>query len=343
MPAGRLTRAFAFEVSPQQVTPFVGGVVAPTDQLQAALDLTFDKSEATSGSIVSFEVGSAPEAARTHPVRDAAMAVAFGPNADAEPIRGLAARLAFAMDRRSSPSLLMATAHESTSANRRRFLLWTFPQQDVFTLSMAGQQASLRTMEAFTRDSKLRKLALLEGAPQRNSMLTAQVVDFQAASGDRTAADFWIVDFLEARLQVGSTEGTQILARALRTAHDRSRGDVDTQEEITAAITALRRSPTPRWSIQSVATAFLTSQTATDALLNAVKPEERSVLFEVDKQKLDELIQFRRFVLNNGVVVSAPFVQIDVDGAVQISESDDGRRRLQVTGDIEEEQVRRRV
>jgi hypothetical protein len=53
-------------------------------------------------------------------------------------------------------------------------------------------------------------------------------------------------------------------------------------------------------------------------------------------------VQYKRFILDNGVIVSAPFVEIGAKGGVEVSE-DNGVRRLQVGGQIEDEQVRIRA
>ena len=64
-------------------------------------------------------------------------------------------------------------------------------------------------------------------------------------------------------------------------------------------------------------------------------------MFGLDNETFDQLIHYTRFVLDNGVIVSAPFVQMDSDGGVELFEVD-GKRRLRTEGEIQEEQVRRR-
>lgn len=65
-------------------------------------------------------------------------------------------------------------------------------------------------------------------------------------------------------------------------------------------------------------------------------------MFAVDTQRLDHLLQYKRFTLANGVVVSAPFVELGANGGVEVSEVG-GKRRLRAEGEIQEEQVRSRV
>jgi hypothetical protein len=340
MPVGRLDSVYAYEVSPRQESAFAGGKVPVTGQLQTALDSTFDRSEVLHAPVVTFLIDTS-SSSRSHPIRDAALSIAFANTGRTPIVERLAARLAGAMDQRSKPSLFMVSVHASESSTRRRVLLWTFPQQEVFTLSFRGNRVNLEMLEAFTRESTLRKLAYLDGNNSRTGMLTARVVDFQAAAADRAAADLWIVKFLAARLQMSDEEGTRLLARALRMAHGKTRGDLAAQEEISDAIFRLRASKSLRWSIDTVASTYL-SGTAADAFINAARPEERGAVFGIDTETFDALVQYKRYILDNGVIVSAPFVEIGVDGGVEVSEFDGGRR-LSVEGQIQEEQVRTRA
>ncbi|EME22374.1 hypothetical protein G419_05562 [Rhodococcus triatomae BKS 15-14] len=219
-------------------------------------------------------------------------------------------------------------------------LIWTFPQQEVFNLTVQDGHPQLEMLDAFNRESSIRKAALLEGANDRTGMLTAKVLDFQSTAAEKSVADLWIAKFLHARLQMSDTEGTQLLARALRTAHTKTRGNQAAQDEINAAISAVRVSTGKRISIAGVAAGYM-SEIAEAAFLSSVRPEESTAAFTLDHDRFDRLIQFKRFTLASGVIVSAPFVEIGVDGGVMVTEVD-GRRILRAEGEIEEEQVRTR-
>lgn len=340
MPAGTLTNLFAYEVSPKQATPFGGGRVAPTPQLQAALDQVFDRSKVASAPVVTLQVDTSTSA-RSHPVRDAAVDLAFAAGPHDQSALGLAARLADAMDNRSKPSLLMLSVHDGSNALARRVVIWTFPQQEVFSLSVARGAANLELLEAFSRESSLRKIAFLEGPNTSTGMLTARVLDFQVTSADRSVADLWITKFLDARLQMSSAEGTQVLAHALRAAHNKTRDDARSQDQITAAVAALRVAVNPRTSLAQVAATYLGDR-AYEAFLASTPREAQAAVFDVDQAKFEQLVQYRRFTLDSGVVVSAPFDELRDGGAVQVSE-ENGRRRLRVEGGIEDEQVRTRA
>lgn len=340
MSVGPLLAVYAYEVAPRQSAPFAGGVITPTPELQAALDTTFDRSGIEAAPAVTFEVDST-SVDRAHPIRDVAIALAAQPHNCVGHVETLAARLASAMDNRSKPSLLVVSVHEKRGTEDRRVLLWTFPQQQVFSLRATSGQASLELLEAFNRESNLRKAALVDGHSPKTGFLTARVLDFQASATERTVAELWIGKFLAARLQMSDTEGTQVLARALRSAYTKTVNNQRAQDQILAAITALRVKAPRRWSVQQVADTYMDTDAA-EAFTGSVRPEERRALFGIDPARLEELVQYRRFTLANGVVVSAPFGSIGEGLGVAVAE-DGGTRNLRAEGRIIEEQVRAHV
>ena len=311
-------------------------------ELAAALDSTFDRSQVATAPVVTFRVDTA-SGSRTHPVRDVALEVAFcdDPSADQvlQSVLGLATRLSAAMDNRSKPSLLMVSVHSAHTEDSRRFVIWTFPQQEVFNLLLGDNEARLEVVEAFIRESSLRKVAFLEGKKEPSGMLTARVLDFQATGIERAAADLWIDNFLDAQLQMSSSEGTRMLARALRLAFDRTAGDQQAQDELGAAIAGARVSGQRRVSLDGVAHRYL-GPVAAEALVAGIGAEARTAMFALDVKTFDAVIQFRRFTLDNGVIVSAPFAEIGSDG-VELSEAG-GRRHLKIEGEVAQEQVRTR-
>lgn len=340
MSVGELLTAYAYEVGPKQSAPFVGGGVSPSTQLQTALNSTFEQSRIESAPTVSFNVDIASPS-RSHGVRDAALAIAYGEANCADAAESLAKRLANVMDFRSKPSLLMISVHKSKNAAERRVLLWTFPQQEVFSLRTSSMGADLELTAAFVRESYLRKAALLQGPNNKVGMLSAQVLDFQSNVSDRSVADFWIRKFLEASLQMGTEEGTELIAKALRNAHKATRDNSEAQDQITAALIALRTMKGRRWSIDSVAHLFLDGEAAA-ALVGSVHGKERNVMFELDLLRFDKIIQYRRFTLDSGVIVSAPFVPEGTDSGITVTTAD-GQRRLSAEGTIQEELVRTRA
>jgi hypothetical protein len=282
--------------------------------------------------------------ARPHPIRDAALAIAFASapqlKAVLDAVTGLAARLSEAMDRRSKPALLMVSVHAVHTSDARRFVIWTFPQQEVFDFSVTGNETRLEVVEAFIRESSLRKVASIEGKNTPTGMLTARVRDFQATEVERTAADLWIEKFLDAQLQMNSAEGTRMFARSLRSAFNRAHDDQRVQDELNAAIAAVRVGGQRRISVDQIARQYLGPASST-ALTMGLGAEASAAMFELDLATFDSLIGFHRFTLDSGVIVSAPFVEIVAEGGVKVTEVN-GRRRLKLEGSIAQEQVRTR-
>jgi len=340
MPVGNLRAAYAYHVIPKRTENGAeGGAISITSELATALDSTFDRSKVATAPVVSFNVDTSP-GSRQHVIRDAALEIAFGDGRAADSAGPLAVRLADVMDQRSSPTLLLVSVHDTDTDGKRRCLLWTFPQQEVFDLDIAKENVRLNVRDAFIRESSLRKVAFLEGRNDRTGMLTARVLDFQASSTERTAADLWIVKYLDARLQMSGPEGTRLLARAIRSAFTRTAGDQQAHDELSAAISAIRSSPRRRWTINDVSSTFL-GPVASAALTTGLGAEVPAAAFDLDLPTFDAIVQYKRFTLDNGIVVSAPFAEMGDDGGVEVTDTPTGRR-LKVGGQIEGEQVRSR-
>jgi len=340
MPVGNLRAAYAYHVIPKRTENGAeGGAISITSELATALDSTFDRSKVATAPVVSFNVDTSP-GSRQHVIRDAALEIAVGDGRAADSAGPLAVRLADVMDQRSSPTLLLVSVHDTDTDGKRRCLLWTFPQQEVFDLDIAKENVRLNVRDAFIRESSLRKVAFLEGRNDRTGMLTARVLDFQASSTERTAADLWIVKYLDARLQMSGPEGTRLLARAIRSAFTRTAGDQQAHDELSAAIAAIRSSPRRRWTINDVSSTFL-GPVASAALTTGLGAEVPAAAFDLDLPTFDAIVQYKRFTLDNGIVVSAPFAEMGDDGGVEVTDTPTGRR-LKVEGQIEGEQVRSR-
>lgn len=340
MPVGNLRAAYAYHVIPKKTERGAeGGAISITSELATALDSTFDRSKVATAPVVSFNVDTSP-GSRQHVIRDAALKIAFTDDIAANSAGLLALRLADIMDKRSSPTLLLVSVHDAEANGKRRCLLWTFPQQEVFDLDIAQENVRLNVRDAFIRESSLRKVAFLEGRNDRTGMLTARVLDFQASSTERTAADLWIVKYLDARLQMSGPEGTRLLARAMRTAFTRTAGDQQAHDELSAGISAIRTSPRRRWSINDVSSTYL-GPVASAALTTGLGAEVPAAPFDLDRPIFDAIVQYKRFTLDNGIVVSAPFAEMDNNGGIELTDTPAGRH-LKVEGQIEEEQVRSR-
>lgn len=335
MPAGPLRRALAFQVSPRQTTGFTGGDVGRGSALASTLDSAYDQSGLDRGPAVTFMIDPS-RGSRAHPVRDALIEAAFARAAAARAAGVfLSTRLGSSLDLRSKPTLLIISVHSVANPDHRRVVLWTFPQQDVFQFGGGATAPSIKVVEAFVRESKLRKAAVFSGGQTRVDFLEGRVLDLQASNADRAVADLWIVKFLEARIQMSADEGTRLLARTLRHTHDRFSEDMNAQAQIQAVIGSLRNTRASRVSLSQIAARDMTEEVAKVFRAAVRNDDALRAAFPLNKELFDELIQYRIFRLDNGVWVSSPFSEIGEAVTLQ-------GRHLVARGNIEHEQVRSR-
>jgi hypothetical protein len=327
MALGKLVAASALEVTPQQQSDFEGGDVANLVELQVGLDEAATKGNLVQGLAVTLKV----DQNRCSPVRDAVMLSAFGsPEDRLRAVEALAVGLGHAMDKRSSICLLVVSVHEQHDMSRQ-VVTWTFPHERVIRRS--GGKVDIN--EAFSLNSRLRKAALLSGHNNRNGFLTAHVLDQQTTSTERIAADFWIVKFLEAEQQIGTSEGTTLAATVFRKTHEGL--DPPEQQTLQTAIASVRTLTDRKWSLEMIATELLPQGNAQKQFLKtAGKGDVVTATFAIDQQEFDRLVGFHIFTLASGVRVSAPASQIGV--GVIIDESA-GVRTLLAEGVVVDEKL----
>jgi hypothetical protein len=333
MALGNLISATAYEISPRQEGPFDGGLVENLADLGAALA---DKSMIDAlrdGTPVSFDFDNE---ARVHPVRDALMTFAFGTAATrVAASQELAARLASKMDGRNKNCLLLISVHEVASSEALEAIAWMFPYDQV--IQRTGGRVALQ--DAFSLTSGLRKAAAFRGLNLRTGFLSGVALDHQSSNTDQKVAQFWITKFLGGALQVQSREGTLLAAKVFRAANKTLAGDEVAQAALVAAIGQLRSRTDKRWTIQEIADTLLPGGASREAFTAAAGhgPETRSP-FDLDLQRFDQKVKYRVFKLDNGITVSAPFVEIGA--GVTIEQSSEGQSRLTATGTIAGEALR---
>ena len=340
MALGSLSRAYAYEVSQRQAEDFRGGAVRSSASLISTLESTFRQSGLDQATSVDFNIDTADGTARSNPVRSALISIGFGNATQARKSgAGLAARLGAAMDHRSKPALLLISVHEvSGRPGHRQLILWTFPQQEVFRLRSQGSGAAIDVLDVFSRESKLRKAAMFAGGKGSTDLLTGRALDFQASATDRAVADLWIVKVLDARLQMSSDEGTRLLARSLRHAHDRLKGDPHAQAEIQAAIVQLRNTRASRITLGQVASPF-SDPVAAAFRAPQFNDDAMTAAFPLNKALFDKMVEYTIYELDNGVWVSAPFGAL---GKGVTEEATPDGKRVTATGIVESERVRAR-
>jgi hypothetical protein len=266
--------------------------------------------------------------------------IAFGSASQAaKASEQVAEQLRSVTDQRSRPCLLVVSCHEGRLASNRQVLISTFPKDQV--LRRAGQGVRLLD-DVFSLTSRLRKAALIEGPNSPTGFLKARVVDYETTSSDRAVADFWVTRFLTAATEMGTREGTSKLATVLKKTNERLQNEAAALDQLHAAIATLRTGPKRRQSLTSIATELLDGSARQAFLDEAGTGPQVSAVFDVDVPRLDELIQYRVFRLNNGVTVSAPFMAVgsDDDSPVQLTEMH-GTRRVTASGIVESEKIGR--
>ncbi len=328
---GKLVAASALEVSPGQEKGFEGGKVGNLEELEKGLNEAAAQGKLDQGLNVTLQFNEM----RISPVREAMLQLAFGASKERTlAATVLAERLGRAMDRRSSICLLVVSIHELADSSRQ-VVAWTFPRERVIRRS--GGTVDIN--DAFSLNSRLRKAALLCGRNDRTGFLTARVLDQQTTQTDRVAADFWILGFLGGRQQIGTSEGTHMVAKVFRSTYERL--DPSGQAKLQLALVTLRNQTDRQWSLETIATELLPVGEVRDEFLkSAGRNDQRQATFAIDPEKLDQLLGLHVFTLSNGILVIAPTTQIDV--GVRIVESGE-ERTIHVEGVIVSEKLRKRA
>jgi hypothetical protein len=209
----RLFRLFAFTVQPSRTShagaQTEGGPIPLDARLRKLIDDSIQAADFASAIPVAFVVD--PQT-RTNSTRDAVLSLAFDPSKQAQvAAEHLASALSTSMDSRSHPCLFIIAVLEED--NRRAVTFWAFPRDEAFRFaSRRGTHAIEILTDVFSRTSRLRKAALIEGRRLRNEFTTAKVLDFQAGKSTDVVANYWTALFLVCTLAIASDTGTRLLA-----------------------------------------------------------------------------------------------------------------------------------
>jgi hypothetical protein len=266
---------------------------------------------------------------RTSPIRDAVLNYGFG--ATNTPVRAavdLATALSAAMDDRSTACLLVIAGYRR--GDERRVSMWTFPKDEAFQFKAGGKPSIELLRDIFSRRSRLRKGATFSGKNLKTDFISGGVLDFQATSLSRLAADFWIERFLGARLGLQSHTATKRLVGALRTTLE-GLDDPEERAQLHAAILTLRAGPKRRLSMRKFAADHL-DEPLREKLLEKIPPEMVDRTFSLDQALLREQVNVRAFDLEGDVLVAAPLAsvgnQIRIEGTKLTLEGRITRERL---------------
>lgn len=320
---------FSYPVSPGQ--PPSGGQVPVTASVNQALDEAYQHAAVDQGKVVTFVF---EDGADTNPVRDALISIAFDDDQEAnEAAAVLAGKLADAMDRRSTPGLLVVSVHGSGDV--REVVLWTFPRDEAFRHT--GEELDLID-DVFSRSSNLRKAASFRGRRGEGEFITGRVVDFQANSVDRYVADYWVKRFLQASVVMTGEQATMLFAKTVKQAIDRLDPDADAQGEIVAAVSGIGNQPR-RMSVRAFVDENLNGAAAETVLRSAPHAGAVDAIFELQPDRLRQILRYRVFHLDTGVTVSVPMDS--VGEAVLVGVDGDGRV-VETRGRVVDETVRTR-
>jgi len=340
-----LTRLYAYAVVAQKAvdSPAVptGGALALTGPLGEVVEQATRQAPQRNWLGVRLNVDTS-DSSRSHPVRNAAIILAFGTSSEANSAATeVAARLSGFMDQRMKGCLLAIAVDKRDGG--REVTLWTFPRDEALRLNASGGAApSVEVLQdAFSRRSNLRKAAVLGGADGGpTSFLTARVADLQTGGTGQTA-DYWIHDFLEAALSLAAGTGSRALARALKDAWDDA-ADEDERDQYYSAAIAARASTATRTSLTSFANGYLTGTAKARFLGTKDAREHRARQFAFDRQAFDSIANFRVLRTENGLRISAPFAA--ADDLLEFQDAADGSgREVVARGTVVDDKVSARA
>ena len=230
----------------------------------------------------------------------------------------LAERLAFSMDRRSSPCLFVITGFIKGEMNQ--IILWAFPKDEALRLNVSTKGSTIELLnDIFSQTSRLRKAASFEGGRHANSYLSGKIVDYQANQSERQIARFWIEEFLQCCLALSPAAGTKILADSLKVMSQKTK-NFDEQQKITAAVMSVRNSPKKSWTPTSFADAYFDNVLKKRFLKCLPNTVSEHLLFDFDKETFDLKVGYSSYELDTGAVVTTPLNQVGV--SVQVSEGE---------------------
>jgi len=275
---------------------------------------------------------------RQHSVRELLIRLAFGQTRTPLPAAvDLASRLASVTDHRTGSSLLLTTLEEA--GDQRRISMYVFPEEESFTLQhMVSEpsEAVLARLNTFVLQSRLRKVARFAGKNIKSHFLRGEVVDMQIGSDPRTAADYWVVAFLEAEFAVTTDKGTRLVAADLRRAFDKA--DLAGKQQVMEVASALMVHQRNVWSLDKIAKEFLPSELRETFCSVAQNEQARTDRFTLSRELLKDRINYRVFQLESGVWVSSPFSE--VGHTVRLGR-EGGKRTLVARGVVQSEKVQR--
>jgi len=330
-----LQRVYAYTVRPQrcidksELMPPQGGPVKITQSLRSVITAAFAKVQTKVLTSVDFDISPS----REHPVREDLMTIAFGATqAPKAAATRMADRLSVAMDNRSGDALLLVTVEED--APKHRVSMLVLPREDVVQMNGKFPEEVLLSLlgDAFSTGSELRKFARVEGHESRTQFLTAEIIDLQLTVANKEGADFWVKEFLMARLRMNSDSGSRKLVAALRRAFEAA--PEQNRDAVFAAMLKAGSGIVKRTSLATYAEEIPAELHS--AYFRGTEGEVQRTTFEVNQDVMRENLGRRIFETKDGVIISAPAET--VGGTIQIR-GDAQERLVKYEGVIKKERV----
>lgn len=335
----KINRIYAFQVVPQrsateqEVVVPDGGVLKVTASVQKIIGEAFKKITPANITSVDFTFATAD---RSHPIRDEILSLGFGSStAPKSAASRLALRLSSKMDHRSKPGLLLITVEHREQ--KREVTLLMLPRETVVSFGSEKSEKDEYLLEllpnAFSTGSGFRKLARLEGHNNQSQFLSVEVLDLQLGSAHRSAADFWIREFLQARPRIDSKTGSKELVNGIHRACDDSKED-----EFDGVFSGVFQLTSGKIKTTSLAkfSKELPERLRPAFFRSISLGEIRTAVFDVDPTVVREGVGKRVIVAKDGVVVYAPAETIGKSVRV---DHDGDSRRVRYSGEIDRERI----
>ena len=188
--------------------------------------------------------------------------------------------------------------------------------------------------EAFAAGTGLRKLARMSGHESRTQFLSAEVLDFQLASAQKSVADFWVEHFLHARPRMNADTGSRELAVALQRAF--SAAAPDDRDAVLAAMLKAGSGSVRRTSLLKFADEL--PEGVRSKFLRGVEPEMQRAVFDVDRSAIKENLSRYVITTTTAFAISAPQ---DVVGKTLAVKKRGRSRVVTYEGEVDGERVSR--
>lgn len=218
----------------------------------------------------------------------------------------LATRLQRSTSGSSGMGLLFICLGKDANGDER-IVISRFPADEGVVAEKTTDKLTVHFVEqVFLKSSYSYKAATYVWKGKPNQLWTGHVVDKQINHGNKSVADYWIVDFLHSEMKTNAALGTKRLANALKSAIAATT-DVEIKSQITSAAHLAKNLPLKAMTIAEFCDNFQLSEATKTAVLSKVDPPRLvNEKFRFDAAEFSRHIAYKQIELDNGAVLSAP-------------------------------------